>query len=162
MRQAHKPRSIQTGKVSYFLGGITCYIINIYMKDVQPIKNKPQTRRRYSKPVLIGLAIIIVLIAKGTWGVYQKEIESRKNVAMVMTELESLEKRKAFLDAETEKLNSLEGKEEMIRQKYQVSKDGESVLVVVDKPLPVVDDESNKNFFSKMWHSVSGIFKGGE
>jgi len=162
VRQARRSWTIQTGKVSYFLGGITCYIINIYMKDVQPPKKKPQTRRLYSKPALIGLAILIVLTAKGTWGVYQKEIESRKNVAMVMSELESLEKRKAFLDAETEKLNSLEGKEEIIRQKYQVSKDGESVLVVVDKPLPVVDDEGDKNFFSKMWHSVSGIFKGGE
>jgi cell division protein FtsB len=132
------------------------------MKDVQPPKKKVKTRKLYSKPVLIGLAILIVFIAKGTWGVYQKEIESRKNVAMVMTELESLEERKAFLEAETEKLNSMEGKEEVIRQKYQVSKNGEGVLVVVDKPLPVSDDENDRNFFSKMWHSVSGIFKGDE
>lgn len=132
------------------------------MRDIQPPKKKVQTRKLYSKPVLIMLVILIVFIAKGTWGVYQKEIESRKNVAMVMTELESLEQRKAFLEAETEKLNSMEGKEEVIRQKYQVSKNGEGVLVVVDKPLPVTDDEGDKNFFSKMWHSVSGIFKGGE
>lgn len=152
----------QTGKVSCFLDEITCYIISIYMKDVQPPKKKISTRKLYSKPVLVILAILIVFIAKGTWGVYQKEIESRKNVAMVMNELESLEQRKVFLEAETEKLNSEEGKEEVIRQKYQVSKDGERVLVVVDKPLPVTDDESDKNFFSKMWHSVSGIFKSKE
>jgi cell division protein FtsB len=132
------------------------------MRDIQPPKKKAKTRKLYSKPVLIGLAILIVFIAKGTWGVYQKEIESRKNVAMVTKELESLEQRKAFLEAETEKLNSMEGKEEVIRQKYQVSKNGEGVLVVVDKPLPVVGGDSDDNFFSKMWHSMSGIFKGSE
>ncbi len=127
------------------------------MKDVQ--QTKRPVRKLYSKPVLLLLLVVIFLMAKATWGVYLKEKESRQNVAIVQSELAGLQKRQALLKDETEKLNSEEGVEEAIRKKFQVSKEGESVLVVVDKPLPQSVTEENKNFFSKMWDSVSGIFK---
>ena len=126
------------------------------MRDIQPV------RKLYSKPVLILLIIIIVLLAKGTWGVYQKVQESSKNAALVKIELANLEKRKELLEKETQKLKSQEGIEEAIRKKFQVSKEGERVLVVVDKPLPPEAVEENQNFFHKMWESVSGIFKKNE
>jgi len=130
------------------------------MKEIQPKKGeKKKIKKLYSKPVLLLLAIVIVFLAKGTWGVYQKELESRKNVAIVTTELEDLQKRKAELQGETDKINTEEGKEEAIRTKFQVSKGGERVLVVVDRPLPTSFTEENSNFFSKVWDSVSGIFK---
>jgi cell division protein FtsB len=113
----------------------------------------------YSKPALLLLAVMIVFLAKGTWGVYQKEHESRKNVARVQTELESLKLRKESLEAETKRLATDEGVEAALREKYQVSKEGESVLVVVDKPLPPSANEEDRNFFSKVWKSMSGIFK---
>jgi cell division protein FtsB len=120
---------------------------------------KPKVRKLYSKPVLLLLIVAIILLARGTWHVYQKEQESRKNVAMVNEELQNLMKRKAMLQSETEKLATQEGIEAALREKYQVSKQGESVLVVVDKPLPPSAAEDNNNIFSKFWHSVSGIFK---
>ncbi len=136
------------------------------MMDIQPRRKpqkkavaRPKVRKLYSKPVLAALVVAILILAKGTWGVYQKEIESRKNVAMVEKELVELEKRRDLLQVETSKLNTEEGVEEAIRRKYQVSKDGESVLVVVDKPLPAAVNDDGDGFFSKMWHSVSGIFK---
>jgi cell division protein FtsB len=130
---------------------------------MRPKKNqtaaKPKVRKLYSKTVLALLLVAIILLARGTWGVYQKEQESRRNVAMVNAELQSLMNRKALLQSETEKLATQEGIEAALREKYQVSKQGESVLVVVDKPLPPSATEDGNNFFSKFWHSVSGIFK---
>lgn len=129
------------------------------MAKIQQKKSTPPIRKLYSKPVLILLFLAIIVLTKAAWGVYLKEQESRKNVAMVKTELEALEKRRAILVAETEKLNTEEGVEEAIRRKFQVSKDGESVLVVVDKPLPAAINEDKRGFFGKVWESVSGIFK---
>ncbi len=126
------------------------------------MKNAQSIRKLYSKPFLIILLIIIILLIKGTWGVYLKEQESRGNAAMVKVELVNLEERKALLEIETKKLKSQEGIEEAIRKKFQVSKPGENVLVVVDKPLPASSVVENQNFFSKMWESVSGIFKKNE
>jgi cell division protein FtsB len=103
--------------------------------------------------------VMIVLLARGTWGVYKKEEESRSNIARVQVELQSLKDRRAVLVNETGKLATEEGVEAALREKYQVSKQGESVLVVVDKPLPPSVTEENNTFFSKMWKSMSGIFK---
>lgn len=119
----------------------------------------PPVRKLYSKTVLLLLALAIVLFAKGTWGVYQKERESRRNVAMVHAELKSLKERKGLLQTETNKLGTPEGVEAALREKYQVSKEGESVLVVVDKPLPPTVNPQDERVFSKIWNSVSGIFK---
>ena len=122
----------------------------------------PPVRALYSKPMLFALAVVIMLLARGTWGVYQKEQESRKNVAMVQTELQSLKERKALLHDETGKLATPEGVEAALREKYQVSKDGESVLVVVDKPLPPAAAPKEEGAFSKFWTSLGGVFKKGE
>jgi cell division protein FtsB len=135
------------------------------MNDIQPSRKVVKTEKKktirtlYSKPVLIGLLVLIVILVRATWGVFQKEQESRRNVAMVHAELQTLNERKMVLERETNKLNTQEGIENAIREKFQVSKEGESVLVVVDKPLPASTNEENKNFFFKMWDSVSGIFK---
>jgi len=129
------------------------------MRNIQQKKSAPPIRTLYSRPVLILLLLAIIVLTKAAWGVYLKEQESRKNVAMVKVELEALEKRRAVLVVETDKLNTEEGVEEAIRRKFQVSRDGESVLVVVDKPLPAAAAEEKNGFFGKMWESVSGIFK---
>lgn len=125
-------------------------------KNIQSTKT-PKSRL-HSLPVLVLLVVVIVLLARGTWGVYQKEKESRANVAMVQAELKTLKERKAVLEGETSRLATEEGVEAALREKYQVSKQGESVLVVVDKPLPATIVEEDKGFFSKMWKNVSGIF----
>ncbi len=121
-----------------------------------------KNQRLYSKPVLIGLIIMIGLLARGTFEVYQKEKESRKNVAMVKREYDALMERRDLLKKETEKLATEEGIEAALREKYQVSKEGESVLVVVDKPLPPPPPPEQPDFFSKMWNNVSSIFKSDE
>ena len=133
---------------------------------MRPKKNQlpkaPPVRTLYSKPVLVILLIVIVLLVRGTWGVYQKEQESRKNVAVVQSELSALKERQAVLHKETSKLATPEGVEAALREKYQVSKSGESVLVVVDKPLPPAAAPKEEGLFSKMWMKVGGVFKKGE
>lgn len=121
--------------------------------------SKPQIRKLYSKPVIIILFVLIILFAKGTWSIYQKESESRKNANLVKAELSELIQRKEALERQSAKLSTLEGREEVIREKYQVSKEGEKVLVIVEKPLPINAEAEDRSFFFKMWDSVSGIWK---
>lgn len=126
----------------------------------QPLKPvKPSIPKRYSLPTLIGLFIVVILLARATWGVYGKEQESRNNLAAVHAEFETLQKRQSLLKEETDKLNTQEGIEEEIRQKFQVAKPGESLLVVVDKPLPESTEDKDKGILSKIWSSMSGVFK---
>lgn len=120
--------------------------------------NKAKTPLRYSIPALIGIAILAIILVRATIGIYHKEVESRNNLAAVSVEFATLEKRYGILKSETDKLNTEEGIEQEIRQKFQVAKPGESLLVVVDKPLPPSVQNDDSGFFSKMWSSMSGVF----
>lgn len=112
----------------------------------------------YSKPFLVFLLVIVILLVKGTWGVWQKERESRRNVAEVEQEFQQLAKRKETLQGQVQKLNTEEGIEESLRKKFQISKEGEKVLVVVDRA-PTSTQVQNTNFFQRIWSGVSGVFK---
>ena len=120
----------------------------------------PKLKRplRYSIPALIGIAFLVVLLARATIGVYHKEAESHRNLAAVSAEFKMLQERHEVLKRETNKLNTQEGIEQEIRKKFQVAKPGESLLVVVDKPLPPSAEKDEAGFFSKMWSNVSGVF----
>ena len=126
------------------------------MKENQP--KKKYHFSIYSKPFLIFLAVVVFLLAKGTWGVLQKELESKRNVAEVSQEFNQLTKRKELLQGQVQKLNTEEGIEETLRQKFQISKEGEKVLVVVDRA-PTSTQAQNTNFFQRIWSGVSGVFK---
>ena len=124
-------------------------------------ENQPKPKRRfnpYSKPFLIFLGILVLLLAKGTWGVWQKDKESKLNVAEVQQEFQELTKRKALLEGQVQKLNTQEGVEDTLRQKFQISKEGEKVLVVVDRT-PTSTQVEDTNIFKRIWSSVSGVFK---
>ena len=112
----------------------------------------------YSKPFLVFLVVVVFFLAKGTWGVLQKELESKRNVAEVSQEFNQLSKRKELLQGQVQKLNTEEGIEESLRQKFQISKEGEKVLVVVDRA-PTSTQVQNTNFFQRIWSGVSGVFK---
>jgi cell division protein FtsB len=119
---------------------------------------KPFRITAHSPIVLLALMGIVVLLAHATWGIYQKEVESGKNVAAVQEEFKALQDRRNLLQQQTSSLNTEEGIEEELRQKFQVAKPGESLMVVVNKPLPPSAPEVNNNFFSKIWSNVSGVF----
>lgn len=131
------------------------------MREIQP---KPQKKpfplaRLRSLFVILVLFVAAVILIRGTWGVFQKERESRQNAAEVKTELQALLERKHVLEEETRKLNTQEGIEEAIREKFQVSKDGESVIVVVDKQEMQEAVVEEKGVFSKIWEGFAGVFK---
>jgi len=126
------------------------------MKENQP--KKKYHFNLYSKPFLIFLVVVVILLVKGTWGVLQKERESKRNVAEVSQELVQLSKRKELLQSQIQKLNTEEGIEESLRQKFQISKEGEKVLVVVDRA-PTTTQSQNTNIFQKIWSGVSSVFK---
>lgn len=126
------------------------------MREIQP-KKKPKLRIR---PLLLMLVLVVAVIflAKASWGVLQKERESRANAEEVQKELDALLERKALLQGETDKLSTEEGLEEAIREKFQVSKNGESVMVVVEKPQegPIIVER--KGFFANMWSGITSLF----
>lgn len=125
------------------------------MKDFQ--QRKKVRRVLYSRNVIIVLSIITILLVRGAFGVMQKNIESKKNVALLNTQLEDARVKNQELTKNIAILSTEEGVESEIRQKFSVSKDGEQVAVIVD-PKPVPRDEKADN--GGLWGSVKSWFLG--
>lgn len=70
--------------------------------------------------------------------VYKKEIETQENRNMAELEFAELEGRKTELQKEVIKLKTDRGVEEELRSQFEIGHEGESMLVIVDRP--VVED----------------------
>jgi len=109
----------------------------------------------FGKIGLIVLLIIFAIFAKGTWSVYQKASFAKGNRDRAEQELKSLIEREESLRAELERLGTERGVEEEIRQKFDVGRTGEQMVVLVDAPEPekVVELEE-----ASIWKRIGKLF----
>ncbi len=126
---------------------------------MREFQEKRKLRRAlYSKTSLVFLIILIGFMSKATWNVYVKAQESRHNSESAQKEYNSLKARHDFLKAEIENLNTTEGKEKEIRQNFQVSKNGEKIVVIVEATSTVNTQAEEQTGLKKAWGSFWGIF----
>lgn len=86
----------------------------------------------YSPLTLVPLAIVVFFLWSSVWNVYTKERETRVKREMKTAELHLLKTSTASLEAEIERLSNERGKEEEIRSKFEVARENEHVVVIVD------------------------------
>lgn len=104
---------------------------------MQEFQQKKKIRRiLYSPIVLIILAIILIILIKGVWSVYNKERLSSENLEQERTELAKLENREKSLASSFDYLKTDQGIESEIRTKFRAVKEGEKVAVIVDEKTP--------------------------
>lgn len=101
---------------------------------------------------------MVILVARGAVNVYFKERESRVEMERVQLQKEELQGRYDRIKSRADQLKSDAGVEAEIRSKFDVVKAGEGVIVIVDKELPVVE-EDKRGVLKKFWDSVVGVFK---
>lgn len=124
------------------------------------LKKRKIKKRIYSWPVVIILSIIAFFFVLNTWDVYTKYVESRSNVAGLAESYERAEIREDQLQEKILHLQSEKGLEEEIREKFNVAKEGEQVIVILDPETPeeeLVEEESN--FIQRMWSRVWEVFR---
>ena len=121
-------------------------------------KQKRQLRKRiYSKPVLFILILILAFLVHGTWGIYKKSKQSKETLAVAQLEFDKLKEREESIEKKIGRLGTETGLEEEIRSKFDVAKEGEQIIVIVDNDdlPPVVEDKPGviKGFFTtvKSW-----------
>ena len=125
------------------------------MKEFQE-KNRTKQKKR-SKFVLLFMFVILVFLARGSMTTYFKERESRVEVSRVMKEKQELEKRYAVMSEQSEALKSEIGIESEIRSKFDVAKEGEGVIVIVEKDTPIIEGDK-RGVLRKFWDGVRGVF----
>ncbi|MEI6191181.1 MAG: septum formation initiator family protein [bacterium] len=86
----------------------------------------------YSRVTLVCLIILIFLLLKMVWNVYEKQALTKDNLAKTATSFEGLQAREKMLSSGIDRLKTDSGIEQEIREKYGLVKPGEEVIVIVD------------------------------
>jgi cell division protein FtsB len=123
---------------------------------MRELREKQQMKRRlYSWPSLILLIFITVLFLRGTYVVFQKKAESAAYVTSLSQKEEDLQKQQTELSANIEGLKTEEGLEKEVKAKYNVAKDGEHVVILVDENGNASDTEpENDSWIQKAWNAI--------
>lgn len=101
----------------------------------------------------LALLIVVVVVAVAVWNIYTKERESRTLRTQAELQKEELSKQAAKLSYETAKLKTERGQEEAFREQYDVGKEGEGLIVIVDPPTPK-SVEATTTFMQKLKKAV--------
>ena len=92
---------------------------------------------------LLALFLIVVAAASALWDVYKKERESRVLKNQAEAQLYNLTMQEDHLTAEIARLQTARGKEEMLRQNYEMAKEGENMIMIIEPPeSPVIEATS--------------------
>ena len=112
----------------------------------------------YSKITIAIIIVLVVMMIPGVYGIYTKVSESSKDRKAAERELLGLETREKMLIEKVERGNTDRGQEEQIREKFNVAKEGESVIILVEKPVPASTTVNEANVFKAMWNKIRGVF----
>ncbi len=86
----------------------------------------------YSRFILASLFILVFFVGLQVYNIFEKQRLSKDSLLSVYEEYEGLVKRERMLISEIERLKTKDGIEEEIRNKFDVARPGEHVVVVVD------------------------------
>jgi len=82
------------------------------------------------------MLVVIALLGRSTWGAYEKNQISATARRAAEADLAELEARKQAMEQSIKAFQSEGGIEKAIRQKFQVVKPGEEMIVVVPEKPP--------------------------
>jgi len=114
-------------------------------------------RRLYSTPVLVILLIVTGLIIHSTYKIVQKYRESAGYVDALKQKSNDLANREIQLKGDITRLGTDEGIDTEIKEKFNVSKEGERVAIIVGE----ADNSSNtatstEHWWKRLWGSIMG------
>lgn len=114
-------------------------------------------RRLYSTPILVILIIITGFIVHSTYKIVQKYRESAGYVNALKQKATDLTSREIQLKNDIARLSTDEGIDSEIKEKFNVSKEGERVAIIVDQ----TDNSSgtatsSEHWWKSLWSSIMG------
>ncbi len=116
-----------------------------------------QERRRlkeffHSRYAIGFLLLLIILLVNAVWGIRVKYEKSKNMAATAVVDLEALKERERVLRDAVEALNTEEGKEKELRDRFGVVKEGERMIILVDEEVKESPAEiTKKSWWSKLW-----------
>ena len=105
----------------------------------------------YSRPFLLVFLLITIFFVYNLFTIAPKVAETSNNKNLVKAQLADLLNQQETLKVDTDRMKSDAGIEANLREKFRVAKEGEGLIVIVDKKDSDADKEAQKKkggFFS--------------
>lgn len=118
-------------------------------------KRKRVKRFLGSRVAIFALLLIVIFLSRATWNVLQKERETKSTLEDVKSRQEDLSSQEIFLTSEIGRLQTEEGIEEEVRDRYGLAHSDERVIILVDDD----EDEASEIVQKGFWSKVKGWFK---
>lgn len=115
-------------------------------------RNDP-VRLLWRRLLILGLFVLALLASSGVWSAYQKERASRALRLQAQGQLSDLSQREHQLNADIAKLETNRGKEEALREQYELAAEGEGLIIIVDQnqEMPVEAPSSLTTWFKNIF-----------
>ena len=110
-----------------------------------------------SKIFLVVLIIAAFVFGKAAFFMNKQKMETKKMVASVSGEYEELNKRFSDAKNDLEYMNSSTGKEKEIREKFDLGKEGEKAIFIVEEKIPPLMPKEPSGF-GKFLTNVKNLF----
>ena len=112
----------------------------------------------HSPLALVVLFFILIIFIYNMVGLVKKERETSLKKSQILEQIDSLHKREDVLNNDISKLETDEGIEETIRDKYQLAKPNEKMVVIVDGEKLDSKDTEDVSTDHSFWGWIKKIF----
>ena len=125
------------------------------MREFDFEKRKRAKRLLGSRALVVILVLLVVVLGRATWSVAQKEKATSNTLVDVQSREADLEDQKLFFESEIERLQTEEGIEEEVRDRYGLARSDEKVVILVDED----SDEDGGSTRRGWWSTIKGWFR---
>ncbi|MBI5133981.1 MAG: septum formation initiator family protein [Candidatus Taylorbacteria bacterium] len=110
----------------------------------------------HSRYAIAALLVVLLLLSRGVWGAYQKYARSEEIAQRIEEEYSTLQEKEASLRSALSDLETEEGREREVRDRFGAVKEGERLIILVDDEAPA---KQTVRFESRgLWQRIKDLF----
>lgn len=117
---------------------------------MREFRNRQKVKKRmYSLPAVIFLLFLLFVVLKGTWNASSKARISNDALEESKQKHEELLQKQEKIEGDLKHLETGSGIEESMRVQFNVKKEGEHTIVIVDEEKEEIEVPEEKTFWTK-------------
>ena len=113
-------------------------------------------RKFYKKLIWAAILLLIIVLIKPTWKIWQKYRISERELSRAEKEISELKQREFYLENELRELGTQAGKEKEVIKKFDLVRKGEKLAVIVDFDTTSSETEEKPGFFKRFFKKYFG------
>jgi cell division protein FtsB len=115
-------------------------------------RQRQRTRRLlYSKLTIAVLVVLVALSLREVLDIYQKNQKAKEAEAIAREQFAELERRSAFLESELSALQTPEGVEAKLRERFSIARPDEKVALLLADTATATVATGSRSWWQSLW-----------